>query len=111
MKPVTQLKQCKSVSVWVLQDAVTQEIAGKIISHYSDAGVCSTEAWIYQGSLANDDSPMQARCGGSGYNKFASNLCAIMSSKFETYADVRDLDAGLIHKWFAKHGYVATQLL
>lgn len=109
MKPVTQLKHCASVSVWVLQDATTLEIAGKIISNYSDAGVCTTQAWIYSGSLASDTF-MRSSCGGSGYDKLNSNLCAIMSERFN-YEQARDLDAGLIQKWFASYGYLATNVL
>ena len=109
MKPVTQLKHCASVSVWVLQDATTLEIAGQIISNFSDSNVCTTQAWIYLGSLANDTS-MRASCGGSGYDKFNSNICAIMSERFN-YDQARDLKAGLIEKWFASHGYIATNIL
>ena len=109
MKPVTQLKHCASVSVWILQDAITLEIAGKIISNFSDAGTCTTQAWIYSGSLASD-TEMRASCGGAGYDKFNSNLCAIMSKRFN-YDQARDLDAGLIQKWFVNHGYLATNVL
>ena len=109
-KYVTELRHCASVSVWILQDAETKELAGKIISNFSDGGVCTTGIWIYGGKLATDGS-LQRSCGGSGYDKLNSNLCALMRSKFDSYKEVADLDAGLIESWFLKHDYLATAVL
>lgn len=107
--PLT-LKHVQSVRVVVLQDLNTNDIVGKIIANYSDNGVCTTQAFIYGGKFADADLAPTS-CGGSGYDKFNSCLCAIFGNLFETYKEVSDLDAGLISKWFEQHGYKATSLI
>jgi mannose/cellobiose epimerase-like protein (N-acyl-D-glucosamine 2-epimerase family) len=110
MKDVREMKHGSSISVIVLQDSATKEIVGKILTQYSDSGVCSSEAWIWDGTLALKTNRICARCSGSGYNKLASNLCNMFRPFFETYSEVSDLDSGILESWFAKHGYIATTI-
>lgn len=111
MKNILENKHVQSVSVLVLQNADTKEIAGKIISAYSDSGICKTQAFIRSGKLANPEHSLIAQCSGGGYNKLHSNLMSMFHPVFNDYQAVKDLDAGLLHKWFNSHGYILTEVV
>lgn len=107
MSSVLDLKHVSSVSVAILQDAISKEYVGRIVSNHSDRGVCSTGVWIYSGAL---EGSYKASAGGWGYNKLDSNLASIFASRF-SYDGIKELEAGLTETWFAKHGYVYTTII
>jgi len=109
-KNVLNLKHASSVRVLVLQDAITNDIVGKIIANFSDGGICTTQAFIWGGKFGEADLSAKS-CGGSGYDKFNSCLTAIFLDVFDNYQDVKELDSGLINFWFANHGYNVTTVL
>jgi hypothetical protein len=113
MKDVRQMKHGSSISVIVLQDIETKELVGKILTQYSDNGVCSSEAWIWDGKLSKDTlktDRLCANCSGSGYDKLARNLCRMFLPFFESYGEVSDLDSGMMVTWFKQHGYIANRI-
>lgn len=114
-KYIQDYKHIKSVSVLVPQDMQTNEIAGKILTNYSDGGVCTSKAFFWSGKFSEGDffenGLKLVSCGGSGYNKLHSNLCAMFQPFFENYADVSGLDSGLINAWFEQHGYRVHEII
>lgn len=115
MKAIQDLKHTSSVRVIALQSTDNNEIVGKIVANFSDLGVCHTQVFFWGGKFNENKHyelgfPM-VKCGGAGYDKLNSNLADIFRPHFESYSEVADLDAGLIEKWFASHGYIATTLL
>lgn len=105
------LKHVKSVRVIALQDLETNEIAGKIVANFSDNGVCTAQAFIHTGKLSQwQMKPVS--CGGAGYDKLNSCLADMFYWQcFENWSEVKDLEAGLLNKWFESHGYKATVLV
>lgn len=114
-KHVTQLKHTGSVSVIVFTDMETKELAGKFIANHSDGGVTTAQCWFWQGKFSTDKHYelgfKTVKAGGSGYNKIHSCLTQSFRDHFETYGEVADLDAGLLHKWFNSHGYQVHEIL
>lgn len=114
-KNILDYKHVQSVRVIVLQDAETQELAGKIIANYSDSGVCTSKVWIYKGKFSEGEFFEYGfglnSAGGSGYDKLSATICAAFRPFFDSYQDVAELDSGAIESWFRKHGYIATTIL
>ena len=114
-KHIQEYKHIASVSVLVLQDINTKEIVGKVLTNYSDGGVCTSKAFFWGGKFSEgefyENGFKIVSSGGSGYNKLHSNLCAMFAPFFETYAEVSDLDSGALNSWFERHGYKLNEVI
>lgn len=109
-------KNVQSVSVAVLQDSTTGEIAGKIISNWTSntSYTCTSQVFIYNPGaygLTSLDSPAIGRASGGGYDKLSAAIYAAMRKGFDIQGKAFDgCGESAVIEYFARIGITYTSL-